>query len=320
MLTLGPAGAGTQMDLQIAYAKNPARYSHLRCLQRIPSAKIRGPYLEMDPNSAARVLNNGAQNWADNSLRPPHRNAPHRIREFNTERDSKTAQLGLLATEQAQFALERMHAADKATEAMNNKLAQFERIATDPAVLTAVRPASDSDIGGALDTGTSANKRVKKAFNKMVREIIREGRGAVALNQIGCWMGPTTASKIAETAEVSDFLAGSPAARDLIMHGGEYNTFGLPANLYGVDITVANESFVTSKEAEDEPINSDDLNAAPANPASPVTFTEFYHEDMTVETFDDRENRVRRLHVTNNYDHKGTSPRTGRILRDVFGT
>lgn len=240
---------GAGMALQVAFSKNPARFTHLNALKRIPSAKIIGPYAEYDADDVARIETaDEASNWRDGTNRPAHSNIRHEIRTFNCERWADTAAVGTLAIQQSEIDTVVAQSTGITTRLMLRKARDFEKLATDPANLTHAEPSGTTDIGGKLDAATSANPYIRRAFHYAVNAIVLAGRGAVALSDIHAIMGAKTAKKLAGTSELKDWLFNHNQSIAAFQQSDIFQAYGLPPRLYGVKIHIANESFVTSKQ------------------------------------------------------------------------
>jgi hypothetical protein len=347
----GPAAA-QQMVLQTAFAKNPAKFSHLQTIQRVPSARHLGVWSQMNPDDMARIESaDESPNWRDGTRRPRAQSFRFEIKPFVLDRDSQNAELGSETIDQSQFALQANYFAALANKAMLKKQRDHESVVTNVANVTNNADTTIGDIGGKLDAGTEAAPYVKRAFDYVKATIQQNTNGAVGLGEIVAYMGLETARKISRTAEIQAYLKGNPFSIDALKSSANFRAFQLPPELYGITLVIANESIVTSAEGASsttrrgvmqglggtvvDPIffgtvqggglqqveaalNVGDENAAVNVPTSHTSVVEIYSEDMNTEQRLDAWHRIAEMGVANRWQHVITSPASCFLLRDVL--
>ncbi len=127
-------------------------------------------------------------------------------------------------------------------------------------------------------------------------------------------MSPGCARKISVSQEIVDFIKGSTDARQYIDGKlGPNAQYGLPSNLYGVNVIVEDCVKVTSRKGATRAASYALADTTPFlcsrvggldgvyGAASFSTLTVFNHEEMTQETFDDPKHRRTEIYVVDDF-------------------
>jgi hypothetical protein len=149
-------------------------------------------------------------------------------------------------------------------------------------------------------------------------------------------MNDKTALRLAVSREIREYVMQNPESLKLVTGDNEdfmdASSYMLPTRLYKFDIIVE-DGFVNTGN----PDATLDVNSRLFPDATIVvgvrtggfnkeygeadfsTYTQFVHEDMTVESKTDDWDRLVYLRVVDNFDFKITSPKSGFVITSVFG-
>lgn len=325
------------------YSRNPDKFQVMKYAQLVKSPKGVGFYLKLSPQEAARVVNGVDYTWPDGSIRPMHTDGLElfNFKEFRTERFDYGFTIGQKAADQADWPIVEQHSQIHAAKCMTNRTMRALAVLTTSTNWT-VAGGTDPDLsadhtatatalaGGTFGNGTSVDPFFKIALDKVAVQINLDTIGVVEPAQLMVIMNPVTARTIAESAELHDYIKGSPAALDEIRSATSPNARygpGLPSQVYGYDIIVENCVRVTSRKggtlaksfalADGVVIvvsRSGGLEGVYGAPSF-STLTMFYYQDeMSLERFDDPKNRLVEGHVVEDMAEVLTSPLSGYLI------
>lgn len=327
-------------ELMVAYGRNVKDFNVNRYSKVTAVKSTVGNYLQFKPQDLARFAVGVRQSsWAPGTPRPTgfSNTQSFQVQPFRTTRFCPNPiVLDKRAVDVASFPIMKTHTAKLGQDAMTH---QAWRVCTALTTTgnfdsTHVVAASDSSLGGGfLDGGTTADPRIKKAFDGATRVIMRDTLGAIRYGQISAVMNHNTALRLSNSREIREYVmqqAGSLGA--VTMKDKNYNAvYGLPADLYNVKIIVEDAWYVpynrgsTSEVAVPVyPDNTITLIVAdgdlevPEGATSFATCHRFAYEEMTLETKDDTWNRLVELSATMDYDVQVVSPPSGFIITNVF--
>jgi len=324
--------------LQIQYSRNPKSLKLNMYTAQIAAPQARGAYLEFNPNDTIRKQS--SNKWAygtparagfDNQQGFEQKNFFCERYEFPTTLDKFSVDIG-------NFDVQKIHSQKLALQAGINRtqvvLASIVSSGNYPAanVSTATTLA-----GGFLDGGTTSDPRIFKALTKAAYQIqiATGGRAGTAGAKFGVLMSVNTALRLAYSREIREYVMQNPESLKLVTGENENfmdsASYMLPNKLYKFD-TVVEDSFIN----EGNPDSALDLNS-PQMPDNVLivyvrtggfnkeygeadfsTFTQFVHEDMTVEMKTDDWDRLVYLRVVDNFDFKITSPKSGFYISNVY--
>lgn len=346
MTAVYPSGSNTFVRdfqssgrLMVGYSRNINKFALNSYVQLRPVTKESGYYLEIAAEEAGRVMNdNGADFiWYDGADAPERNEGTEKFQwlAYKTHRRHFGFRLGDKAIAQADFDVVGVHAAFKAQQAMTLRTQLVNTVLTtggnwDASHTSAV--SSIAGVGGKWDVSTTADQYIRKSINHAVKVIQKDTFSAVSMDEMQLVMGPDTATGIAETQEVVDYIKGSPDALAQIRGEGRNSAYGLPDKLYGVSVVVDDSVKVTSHknatDARDFIWTEGDavLMARPgkltleaADAPNFSTLTLFMYEEMSVETIQDQNNRVTRGRVVEDYDPVLTGKKAGFYFSSATG-
>jgi hypothetical protein len=301
----GPTG------ILIGFARDPKEFALLEYVQLQNSAEQpHGIYHELDRDRPIRVVSSAEFRWADGDKAPSGETnkGSFQAQQFRCERIAYPWVVGEETAESFQKggAFDPIIVESKAclTQAMTDRTLEVMAMA-DTAGAWGTYTASASSIsgGGRWDAGTSTAPYFQTGLMEAARLIQFVTNNAVKMSDLVCVLSPIAAIKIRASAEMHDFIKGSPMAERLIT--GELRPkvgmYGLPEYVAGVKIVVENAVRVSTRNNADGTtagtrgyLKSDD-NAmivsraggleAPFGTKSFSTLTIFYHKyDVSVES------------------------------------
>ena len=324
--------------LQVGYSRNPKKFPLMRWAQLVETPKIVGYYMKLSPQEAARVVAPQDYEWNRGAVRPMR---PEGLEQFNyVEFRTKRRDYGFTIDDDtddlADWEVVEVHAQIHAAKAMTARTIDALSVLTTTTNWT-VAGGTDVDLsadhtatataaaGGKFDAGTSTAPYFKIGLDKAAVLINLDTVGVVTTNMLHVLMNPNTARKIAESAEVHDYLKGSPDALAEIQMGQSPNgRYGLPSSMYGYPVIVDDTVKVTSRKGDtlakafafpDATVamvaRMGELEAPYGGPAFSTLTIFWYKDDMTLERFHDPQNRLISCHVVRDDVSVLTSPLSG---------
>jgi hypothetical protein len=317
--------------------------------QYIQYTKMPAPiayYLKLTNQEMGRVVNVADFVWPDNELRPQRNRDTESFNfiPFRAERNDYGFQIGTRTVQYASWPIKEQHAAIKAAQCMTARTVRMLGVLT---TVASWQTTADPDLsanhvaatatalgvtGGSLYAGTSTDPRILKALNIMALAVTKDTMAVVTAqpDQMCLVINPTTASNMATSAEIHDYLKGSPAALNEVVNNITPNAkYGLPGNLYGYKVCIEPAVRVTGRVgaalarsfalADNALLFLSRVGGIEGVYGAPSfsTATMFYLEEMTVETFDDPKNRLVEGHVVEDTAEVLTCPASGYYVVDV---
>lgn len=335
--------------LRVAFARNAANFPLTNIVKMVETKKNTGYWKRWFSQANARVIDDKRFMWPPGTPRPaPQENASFEYVEFRTKRRNFGYTFDTETVEQADEDTVAIERAGKAALCMTARAVRIASALTTTANfattadgnLSAHHYGTTSAAGfGDLASGSENDPRIFNAVNFAADLITKDTLGIVmdVPATTTLTFNPTTARKLAASAELFAYLKGSPAAYDQIRGNLHRNAqFGLPLELYGHKLNVSNEVKVTSERKgtlaqsyvfPDSTIllstrygDIDGTYNAAENAAGTdySTITLFWKEDMTVEEFVDQKNRLLEGHVVENMVETVTCPATAYLFTAVF--
>jgi hypothetical protein len=236
--------------------------------------------------------------------------------------------LGDLTIDQASWNILAQHSSIKSRQAMTarTQLAVTELTATG-------NYAADHVLDVTAITGntgnwaqsTTARQDIKRSLNTGAEKILDDTLGAIELDDLVVVISSGLAARMSECQEVTDYIKGSPEALAQIKGElpGTNVMYGLPNKLYGFPMVVEASRKVTSKKGATDARSQILPDATPfmcSRPGGIVGVADapnfstavcFAHEEMTVETLRDPNNRRTQGRVVENLVYKLVAPVSG---------
>lgn len=329
--------------LAVAYSRNVKSFPWLKAIQMIESPKPQGYYLKISPQEAARVVQLQDYAWIFGSERPMHPEGMEQFQyvSFQVNRRDYGFALDEDTEKTAEWDIAEEHAKIHAAKAMT---ARTIEIITALTTVANWQTAADIDLssnhtstataltGGQLDQGTSTNPYIKKFIDRAQVLIDLDTLGTVKPDQLHMIMNPHTAYLLAESAEIHDYLKGSPDAMHEIRTGSSPNARygpGLPSAIYGMDVIVDNTVRGTTRKNSagtmtkayafpDQQIaivaRPGELEGVYGTPSWSTIVWFWYRDEMTLERFQDSRNRRMDYHLVDAGIPQIVSPLSGYLL------
>lgn len=327
--------------LAVGYARNVKDFAVNKYVQLVKSPKVRGYWMKLTAQEAARVVSTNDYVWSWAQERPlrPDGLESFNLNEFTVTRYDYGFNLDHDTIEQAEWEVAEQHAKIHAAKAMTARTIN---------VLSAITTTSnwqtsnDADMtsnhtntatslaGGQFDKGTSVTPYIKIGLDKIAAQILLDTLGTVTPDKLQVIINPNQARLWAESPEIHDYIKGSPAAIDEIRTGSSPNARygpGLPSQIYGYPILVEPTVKVTSRKGAtlsksfafpDQQVavvaRVGELEGVYGMPSFSSVSLFWYKDEMTLERFDDPKNRRAEYHVVDAYTAVVTSPLSGYLV------
>jgi hypothetical protein len=250
--------------LRIGFSRNPKDFRFPRYWQYVETPFSSAYYLRLTTQEAGRVINTTDFEWPDGA---PDRliedgTESHNFVPFTTDRRSYKFRIGDKAAKQAAWDILEQHATIKAGQLMTSRSVRGLTVATtaanwqasgDTANLSVDHTATATSLaGGKFDVGSSTSPFIRIGLGKVADIVNQDTLGVVNCEpgKMFLVMNPTTARSIAKSAEIVDYMKGSPhsypsLAGTLYSDAGTYN---LPPELFGYTVIVENAVRTTNKK------------------------------------------------------------------------
>lgn len=324
--TFVPSAEATN-NMVVGFSRDPKKFALPNYVQYVPVKLNAGRYWRVTAELAGRILNTDLQDFAwPDGVDAPSGTAGREtfgLYGYTTQRLAFPFSLGEIAADQASWDILAFHARIHMQRCMTARTQAVYNVLSTSGNYDGQTSAvgSISGVAGQHDLSTTARKDIKKTFDYMADQIRKSTLGAVEPQDLHVVVGPDWARKVASGQEIVDHVKHSPAAREELEKGLAPNTrYGLPTTLYGYNIHVEDAVKVTSRRGATavktyiwdgdnvvmlaRPGELEGVEGAPSFSAC----TLFMKEENTVEQKHDRDNRVHKGRVVDDYDVVMTAP------------
>lgn len=249
----------------IAYTRQPSDFAMNRYVQYVGHEAPTGIYWTMDRDQPVRVVSVRDFSWAPGADAPTghHNLSRFTTTEFRCEREAVPFTLDLETVQLAQkhgkvdpVAWESMQTASQLMTLRARKI--WSLLDTSGSFPTVNVDSATTLGGGKFDAGTSTAPYFQQGILEMARRINLQTNGVARPSDCMLILNPTDAIDIGKSAEMHDYMKGSPFAHPMIT--GQTNPmgphpnylWGLPSHVAGVEIVVENTPYVSTRMIEDE--------------------------------------------------------------------
>jgi hypothetical protein len=349
----------------IAFIRDPKTFPINNYIAFRPAKKMVGLYLKLNSSHASRVYNADQFRWPEGTDRPTGDNntIPFLFEPYRTERYDVPVRLGNNIVNQADWQIIAAHTAVNLQQAMT--LRTWQIVSTLDNASNWAGNTSDVDtlvgsVGATWANSTGATQTIRKSINAAVIEITRKTNGLLGKHQLNLVLHPKAAASIAESQEIIDMVKQSPIAEAQVRgeSNGRNSTYGLPNQLYGVELVVENTVRNTAKvgatddlqfvKAENSAFLTSKVEALPGDHVADMgstpnfsTFQLFYYDGesgtseyshglskkssesgglLVVEMFNDVRNKRTEVHVVENYAQEMVAPESGYLFTSILTT
>ena len=326
-------------NLMVAYGRNKSDINPNKYSRVTPVKSKVGNYLRFEPKDLVRLTGlEASTNWSPGTPRPTgfDNTLGYTVQPFRVQRKAFGTTLDKESVDIASFPVMKTHTAALGQKAMTHVAYRVSAALSNTANFDAthVFTASTASGTGFLSGGTTADPRIKNAFDYAARLVQKDTFGAVKFGQLSVLMNHVTAQRLGSSREIREYVMQHEKAIDAIRleKGSVYNAlYGLPDRLYGYNVVVEDTFYNAANRANSAETGStvfpdntivmflaDGDLEQPEGASSFSTCHRFAYEEFTMETKDDTWNRLIELSVVLNYDVQIVAPPTGCILTNVF--
>lgn len=240
-------------NLAVGFARDPKTFAYARYAQIIPATKTSGLYMELTTEEAGRADLNRSR-WAPGSDSPDHGDTEKfEFKEFACQRYAEQTKLPIEAVQQADFKVDAIQMQVAAQKLVTGRTMEIVTAMTADAnydsshILTCGSGGDITGMTGSMVASTAARGDIKRALETGAELIRKATLGAVKLEDLRFVISPEFARKLGGSNEITEFIKGSPDAKDYIFGKlGANSYYNLPAKLYGIEVVVEDAVKVTS--------------------------------------------------------------------------
>lgn len=317
----------------IDFARNVKDFPVNGYCQIVPVQKVGGYYLEMTVEEAGRILNANLDNfvWYDGEPAPEGNEGTESFewKPFACVRRAFPFKMGNLTVENATWDIIAQHSSIKARQAMTGRTQLAITQLTTQGNYAASHVMDVTAIAGNTGTwklSTTARQDIKRSLITGVEKIRDDTLDVVQDKDLRLVISSNLAGQIALCQEIVDYIKASPAALAMVkgeLEGARNKAYGLPNDLYGIELYVESTRKVTSRKGATRAVSSvmptsqaclvsrvGQLEGVAGAPAF-STIVLFAYEEMTVETKHDSDNRRVLGRVVENIAAKIVAPASG---------
>ena len=319
--------------LQVEFTRAVNTFPITKYAQIVPTQQMTGYYLRLDSDDNVRVTETNEFAWPLGNDRPVGKMNQHDFVSFTCNRFAYPFYIPNETVKQAAWDVVAQHARAKAQLAMTARSMRTATALTTSSTFNAVGNyyATGTAISGAAWTGSTTNI-IQKGIQTALQRISLSTGGAVrGETDIMMVISPTVANLLSQTSEVRDYVKNYPAALPFLQGADTFAKYGLPPNLFGVQVVVDDSVKVTTRKGAASTTrefvygNSAVFVSRPGGlvgvegSTSFSTVQIFAFEDMTVENWDDPRDRRIEGRVIDNSTSEVVAPVSGVLVANVTG-
>jgi len=320
--------------LQVEFTRAVNTFPITKYAQIVPTQQMTGYYLRLDSDDNVRVTDVNEFAWPLGNDRPVGKMNQHDFVAFTAARFAYPFYIPNETVKQAAWDVVAQHARAKAQLAMT---ARSMRTAT--ALVGSAAQTSFNNVGNYYATGTaisgaswtaSSTNIIQKGIQTALQRISLATGGAVrGETDIMMVISPTIANLLSQTEEVRNYVKNYPAALPFLQGNDVFAKYGLPPNLFGVQVVVDDSVKVTTRKGAASTTRSFVYGNSAVFVSRPgglvgvegstsfSTCQIFAFEDMTVENWDDPRDRRIEGRVIDNSTSELVAPVSGVLVLDV---
>jgi hypothetical protein len=324
--------------IQTEFTRNVKSFALNRYSKLVPVTTVSGYYLKINSDEAVRVIDEKDFRWAYGEDRPTGVNNDFDFAQFTTKRYEKGFHIPYETAKVASWDIVAQHARSRATQLMTLRTNRMLDVLTTAGNWTSgTNYFADFDTfvnqtntaNGVYQDDSSTATGVQRLFQTAIEKIMINTGGAVQPQDIVCVMGPQTAFKLSQTAQLRELIKYTQGVQ-LMQGQGNFSRYGLSPSLFGIgDIVIEDAVKVTSAKGATRAasyILGTDKVLFLSRPqglvgveggANFATVTNFVYEDMTVETFDDPRSRRTVGSIVDNSVPEITAPLAGLYIANI---
>jgi len=320
--------------LQVEFTRAVNTFPITKYAQIVPANQMTGFYLRLNSDDNVRVTDINEFIWPLGNDRPVGKMNEQDFVAFTCQRFAYPFYIPNETVKQAAWDVVAQHARSKAQLAMTARSMRTATALTGSAAVTAFTAvgnyyADGTAISGAAWT-TSATNIIQKGIQTALQRISLATGGAVrGETDIMMVISPTIANLLSQTQEVQNYVKNYPAALPFLQGSDTFAKYGLPPNLFGVQVVVDDSVKVTTKKGAASTTRSFVYGNSAVFVSRPgglvgvegstsfSTCQIFAFEDMTVENWDDPKDRRMEGRVIDNSTSELVAPVSGVLVANV---
>lgn len=317
--------------LQVEFTRAVNTFPITKYAQIVPVNQMTGYYLRLNSDDNVRVTDINEFAWPLGNDRPVGKMNEHDFVAFTAQRFAYPFYIPNETVKQAAWDVVAQHARAKAQLAMTARSMRTATALTTSGTFNAV---GNYYVDGTAISGgpwtTSTTNIIQKCIQTALQRISLATGGAVrAEYDVMMVISPTIANLLSQTQEVRDYVKNYPAALPFLQGSDTFAKYGLPPNLFGVQVVVDDSVKVTSKKGAASPTRSFVYGNSAVFVSRPgglvgvegstsfATCQIFAFEDMTVENWDDPKDRRIEGRVIDNSTSEVVAPVSGVLVGNV---
>ncbi len=251
-----PSHAATK-NLVVDFARNPNKFAINRYCQVVPVTQLTGYYLNISVEEAGRIVDTDLDDfvWPDGDPAPEGNDSgdAHEFLPYRCVRRAFPFKLGNMTVENASWDIVARYARSKAQQAMTARTQLAINVLTNTANYDASHVLDVTAVAGAIGTwaeSTTARQSIKRCLNAAMEKILDDTLDGVEPEDFRLVISSALAADISVCQEIVDYIKGSPHALAQIKGElkGRNTVYGLPDELYGIELVVEKTRKVTSRK------------------------------------------------------------------------
>jgi hypothetical protein len=234
----------TQANLIVNYSRDPKKYLVNQIMTITPVSKPIGKYLRIKPEAQGQLTNqwNVSRRWADGAPRPIQLEGgqKHEWLEFFTERYIESFPIGYQTEQNAIWDIVNTQSKALANRMMTGIALEAYTELRNASNYTNTATATVAG-GGAWSAATSTNRYIQNSLNYALEKIQQSTMNGVQAEDLVLVLSPSVAKQIAASAEIADYMAGSPFSAPFVQgeaFTNQLGNYGMPPMLYGIKVIV----------------------------------------------------------------------------------
>lgn len=321
--------------LQVEFTRAVNTFPITKYAQIVPANQMTGYYLRLNSDDNVRVTDINEFAWPLGNDRPVGKMNEQDFVSFTCQRFAYPFYIPNETVKQAAWDVVAQHARSKAQLAMTARCMRAATALTGSAAQTAFNAVGNYAATGTASPGgapwtTSSSNVIQKGIQGALRAISLATGGAVrAEYDVMMIVSPVVANLLGQTSEVRDYVKNYPAALPFLQGSDTFAKYGLPPNLFGVQVVVDDSVKVTTKKGAASTTRSFVFGNSAVFVSRPggligvegstsfSTTQIFAFEDMTVENWDDPKDRRIEGRVIDNSTVELVAPVSGYLVLDV---
>jgi hypothetical protein len=319
--------------LQVEFTRSVNSFALTRYAQLVPVTKMTGYYLRQDVPDNVRLTSDREFAWPLGNDRPTGKQNAFDFVQYATQRYAFPFYIPQETAQQSAWDIVAQHARSKAQLAMTARTNRAAAVLADSGNWGsnyAADPTAAAIGAGTWLNSSEVNGYIQKTIQAVMRLVSLSSGGAVAPNQLIMVISPTVAQVVSQSPEVKAYVKNYPAALSFLQGSDTFSRWGIPSTLFGLgDVVVDDSVKVTSKKGASTLTSSyvyGDGAYFLSRPGGLVgvegassfsTCQIFAYEDMTVEQFNDPQNRRIEGRVIDNSVAAVVAPVGGYAIGDV---